>query len=140
MPDRGAGAGASVSGRELPVNDVDAGIPALGPGRDRVSHRRLVRQALPETLPGQHTQLQLRHIQPAAMFGRVVNLQFRGESAGFRGWECRIQGGRGVDVELVHNHRNPRSLGIVDIDELLDAVGELQPGAPRPHRHATPAP
>jgi len=45
-----------------------------------------------------------------------------------------------VGVELVAHQHDPLGLGIVDIDQVLDAPGEVQPGTLQSDRDVAPAP
>ena len=66
--------GPGLLGGEPPINGRALGISALLIGVHLPSERRYIRQAAIETLPVQHTEFDFGHIQPAAMFGRVVKL------------------------------------------------------------------
>lgn len=44
-----------------------------------------------------------------------------------------------MDVELIHDRHDPRGVGVMAIDELLDAVGEVEPGPLVADRHVPPA-
>jgi hypothetical protein len=55
-----------------------ARLRAALPGRDLPLQDRPVGQATVQALSGQHGQLDLGHVQPAAVLGRVVQLQLVG--------------------------------------------------------------
>jgi len=65
---------AGIIGGEVPVDGVNTGVPPFCPGGHGLTHCRLIGKALPEALSRHHAQFHLRHIQPTAMFGSVVDL------------------------------------------------------------------
>src|SRR5688572_17462697 len=69
------------------------------------------------------------HVQPAAVLGGVVQLELGGQALGLGRWEGLVQGGRGVGVEVVLNQDDPLGVRIVDVDQLLDALGPVEAGA-----------
>ena len=58
----------------------------------------------------------------------VVDLQLAGQALGPGRRKCLVERRRGVGVELIEHQHDPLRRGIVDIDQLLDAVGEVAPG------------
>jgi single-stranded DNA-binding protein len=88
---------AGVLGREPPVDPTTGPVARRLPGRDLPLQGRPVGQAPIQALPSQHGQLDLGHVQPAAMPGRVVQLQLVGEPLGLGRWERLVQR-RGVWV------------------------------------------
>ncbi len=81
------------------------------------------------------TQVQFGHVQPAAVVRRVMQLQLGGESSGFSGGERRIERGGRVGVELIHHQHDAVDVRILDVDQVLDAAGEIEPGALRADQH-----
>ena len=65
-----------------------------------------------EALPPQRTQLDLSHVQPRAVLGRVMDLEPVGEALGLLGWERVIEAGRRVGVELIHDQHPPRRVPV----------------------------
>lgn len=65
-----------VPGGEAPLDDITDFIAFLPQGLDFPSEGFLIVQPLLETVAGGHAELALRHIQPTALLGRVVNSSF----------------------------------------------------------------
>lgn len=63
-------------------------------------------------LAGKNTQFNFRHIEPTAMFGSVVNLQFLSQTPGFLRFESLIETGLVVRVEVVHHQHDLYGLRI----------------------------
>ena len=55
------------------------------------------------------------------------------------GREGLVERGRRVGVELVHDQHDPLGVGVVDVDQLLDAVRPVEPGALVADAHLPPA-
>lgn len=73
----------------------------------------------------------LGHVQPAPMLWRVVDLQSVRDPFGL-GWvEGCIERGRGMGVEVIEHEDDPFRVGILDVDQVLDAG---RPVASRPAR------
>ena len=49
-----------------------------------------------EALAAQHTDLNLHHVQPGGIFGRVMKFQVLDDAMRFGCWECLIQSAGGV--------------------------------------------
>src|SRR5215213_9559390 len=130
----------SIAGREAPVDARSSCISRRDPGRHLPLHGAPVTEAAIQALPLQRTQLDLGHVQPTAMLGGVVDLQPVSQALGL-GWrEGLVERGGRVRVEVVHDQHDLLGVGIVDVDQLLDAVGEVDPGALRAHSHLPPPP
>src|SRR6266496_6604975 len=72
----------SILGREAPVDPTTRSVARRLPRRDLPLQRRLVGQPAVQALLGQHGKLDLGHVQPAAMLGRVMDLQPVGQPPG----------------------------------------------------------
>src|SRR6266545_3883951 len=73
------------------------------------------------------------------MLGRVVQLQPVGQPLGLGRLERLIQRRRGVGVEVVLYQHDPLGVGVVDVDQVLDAVRPVDAGAPRADHDVPPA-
>ena len=71
------------------------------PRRHFSLQHRPVRDPAIQTLAGEHAELQLGHIQPGAVFGRVVDLQLVGHAFGLLGGERLIERGFVMGVQIV---------------------------------------
>ena len=90
-------------GTKLPV---DFGLMLVAwalPGGDFLPQGVDRRNAPIQTLAGEHGQLALGHIEPTAMLGGVVKLEFASHPACFMGREDAIQSERGVGIEIIQN-------------------------------------
>lgn len=68
-----------------------------------------------EALPGQHIQFNLGHIQPAAMFRRMVYLKPSGQSVGLIQSEPFVKRTGRMRVQVIHDQNNLFCLWIHDI-------------------------
>src|SRR5512132_2922520 len=130
---------AGILGGEPPVHAAASRVAGRLPRGDLPREGHLVGQPPVQALPGQHTQLDLGHVQPAAVLGCVVQLQPVGQPLGLRRRERRVQRRRRVGVEVVLDQHDHVGVGIVHIDQLPDAVRPVDPGPPLAHRHMPPA-
>ncbi len=71
-------------------------------------------------------QLDLGHGEPGAVLGGVVELQLVGEALGLGGRDGRVEGGGGVGVAVIQHQHDALGVGVVDVDQRLDAVREVQ--------------
>jgi hypothetical protein len=90
----------------------------------------LVGDAPIQTLPSEHRELDLGHIQPRTVLWRVVDLQPLQQTPSFTRDERLLQSGRGMGVEVVHHQNDLQGLWVVQIDQLLYAVCPVELGPP----------
>jgi hypothetical protein len=64
-------------------------------------------------LSGENRQLAFGHVEPTAMFGRVVPLEFAGDASRLVRWEAVVQAGNRVGVEIVRDQDNGLGLRIL---------------------------
>ena len=57
---------------------------------DLLLERLFVRDSACQSLSTEYTELNLGHVEPAAMFGRVVKLETLENAIGFGGFKCFI--------------------------------------------------
>ena len=95
---------------KLPVYNGPRGVALRRQGHSLPPERRGVRDAAGQALPAEHPDFNLRHIEPATMLGRIVELQSAQHPPGLGRREGLVQGGRSVSVEVVQNH--PNHLGL----------------------------
>jgi len=119
---------AGVFGGEPPVDPTTGSVARCLPGGGLPLQGRPVGQPAVQALSGQHGQFDLGHVQPAAVLGRVVQLQLVGEPPGLGRWERRIQRGGGVGVEVVLDQHDLFGVGVVDVDQVLDGSGPSRCG------------
>src|SRR3954447_25433809 len=78
---------ARVLGREAPVDAVSGGIAVGDPGGHFLLDSRPVGQPAVQALALQDTQLDLGHVEPTAMLGRVMDFQLVGQALRLGRWE-----------------------------------------------------
>ena len=82
-----------------------------------------------ETLAFEHADLDLNHVEPAGVLGRVVELKPPEHAARFGRWEGGVESGSGVGGEVIEDDADALGLWEVDIDEFAHAKGEVVSGA-----------
>ena len=82
-----------------------------------------------ETLAFEHADLDLNHVEPAGVLGRVVELKPPEHAARFGRWESGVESGSGVGGEVIEDDADALGLWEVDIDEFAHAKGEAVSGA-----------
>src|SRR5215217_3710629 len=130
---------ASIGTGEAPVYGA-LGRVALGfPRTYFLDKRLLVGDALIQTLASEHRELDLGHVKPRAVLGRVVDLKLRSDAPGFGRDERFIQGGGSMRVEVVHHQHDLLGLRVVQIDQLLYAMRPVELGPPLGDTDVAPA-
>jgi len=119
--------------REAPVNLARRCVACFFPRTYLLSQPIIVRQTLSQTLAHEHAELNLDHVQPTAVLGRVVDVEPIGNPLRLGRREGLVERRDGVGVELIHHQHDCVGSGIVDIDQLLDAVCPIHSRAPRGH-------
>src|SRR3954451_7955616 len=130
---------ARVGGGEAPVDAVPRGIAVGDPGGHFLLDGRPVGQATVEALALQDAQLDLGHVEPTAMLGRVVDLQFVRQALRLGRRERLLQRGGRVSVQLIHHQGQDFRLGKVDVDQVLDTARPVDPRPLVAHPHLPPA-
>src|SRR5205807_5924508 len=96
-------------------------------------------QATRQPATGKNTDLDFGHVQPTAMFGRVVELDSLQDAPGL-GWLKGLVKGRGrMSIEVILHDTNIFGLRIDRIYQPSDAVGVVDLGAMLRHLDMTPA-
>src|SRR5215216_8160826 len=103
---------ASLRGCEEPMDSRTLDVALTLPGRDLGASGDEVRQPSVEALAGQDGQFTFRHVQPAAVFGRVVKLQLASQASRLVRREGSVQRCGGVDIEVVQDDANHPCVGI----------------------------
>src|SRR6478609_8612142 len=129
---------ASVRRGELPVYTDLALIPLLFPGRHLSAQLFATADAPVQTLPRQHAQLDLRHVQPTAMLGRVMDLQPLDDAPGLLRRERLVQRRRLVRVQVVQHQHHPLGLRMNLFDEPAHHLGEVLGRPPLGDLHGPP--
>ena len=85
--------------------------------------------ALRQTAALKDADLDLYHIQPTAMFERVMHLQSLPDALYFLRSKRLVEASHRMHVEVVHHQANDARLGIDLIDELAYCLGKIELGA-----------
>src|SRR6185295_16274018 len=90
-------------------------------------------------LPPQRAQLDLSHVEPRAVLGRVMDLKPVGQALGLLGWERLIEAGRRVRVELVHDQHELLRLLVASLQQRADEARPVRSAAMLRHLTVAPA-
>lgn len=103
-------------GRKRPVHGSLHLISCPLPRGHTPTHCGCIRKATTERLPGEHGLLNLRHVHPAAVGRRVMDLQPLGQALHLRRREGLIQTADAMRVQVVHHEHNGVDLRILLIE------------------------
>ena len=104
---------------------MDAGITGLFPKGHLPGQGVGIGDPTIQTLPAQKAQFDFGPIQPAPVFGGVMNLQPVDQRPCDNRFERLIQGGRFVGVQVVHHQDHFPGVRIVDLQEGPHLLGEI---------------
>src|SRR5919199_3180735 len=124
---------------EAPVYGTIVGVALGFPRTHFLGKRFSVGDAPIQTLPSEHRELYLGHVQPRAMLRGVVDLQPLQKTPSFTRGERLIQGGRSMGVEVVHYQNDLLGLWVVQLNKLLYAVCPVELGPPLSDADGAPA-
>ena len=129
------------SGAQYAEAPIDAGLSLVSfqfQGLDLPAERFLVRETLPEAAAGDNTELDLRHIQPTAMLGRVVKLQTPRYAPRLLRRKSLVQRRLAVGIEIVQHQADHRDIGVGLVYQPAHLMGDVLGGAPLGHFHVPP--
>ena len=129
---------AGVRGGEAPVDTGGSGVAGSLPSCRGPDQPLWVFHALIQALPGEDGEFDLGHVQPGAVFGRVMDFQPLGQAAGFLGWVSRVQAGDAVGVESVEYGHDLLGGRIKLIAARFDNGGEVRARALLAHKDMPP--
>src|SRR6266496_5864328 len=92
-----------------------------------------------ETLTSEDAQLDFGNVQPAPMFGRMMNLQSFHKSPRFRWWKRLVERGELVGVQVIADEDDPLGIRIIDVQQLLDLFGPVDFGSSFSDVYLSPA-
>ena len=92
-----------------------------------------------QTASCKDTNLDLGHIQPTAMFGRVMKLHAPQDAPRLGGFKGFIQGSSGMGVQVILHNANAGGVRIDLVDQPLDAVRVVDLGAVLRHLDMAPS-
>jgi hypothetical protein len=123
----------------MPVDGGLCRIAACFPGGDHAADSLLVSEASVHTLGRPHGELDFRPIEPTAMLGCVVEIQRPQDATGFGRRKGRLQGRRGMRIQVIQDDTDHSRLGDMEVHQVLHPVGKILAGAPVSDLHMPPA-
>ena len=129
----------SVIGSKAPRDGAVLSIAFGLQGGDALAQVLHADHATRQTATSKNTDLDLGHIEPTAMFGRVVELHPLQKPPGLCWCVSFIQGRGRMRIQGILHDANVFGVRIDRIDQPLDAVGVVDLGAVLGHLHMTPA-
>src|SRR5260370_3826270 len=119
---------ASISGGEALVDTEGLSI-ALGLPSSPLAFEFGARaDATIQTLPGEHREFDLGHVQPTAVLGGEMQFQLLDQASRLRRLKHLIQGCQGMRVQVIHDQHQLLSSRIVDIHQVANEAGEVRFG------------
>ena len=91
-----------------------------------------------QTLTGKNTEKTLSDVEPAAMFGGIMD--FKASGKGWSLWrrERLIEGRNLMGVQVIHNQSDPERIWIMDGEQFLDLTCPVKCSSARKRGHMTP--
>src|SRR3954470_3222886 len=132
--------GAGFFGREHPVHTRAHAISFALPGGDLALELGAVVDAPIQALSLEHADLDLDHVEPARVLGRVMELQPPQDAMCLRGRKGLVERAPRVGGEIVLDDPDARGFRVVHVDELAQTLGIVLPRAPLGHAHLAPRP
>ena len=111
----------------MPVDLVFALVALHLPRVDLVTQRVKVRDSARQALAGKHTELDLGHVEPAAVLGGVMERQAAQETVRLLGREGLVERRAVMRVQVVHDQVRLFGFGIVDIEQFFDLPRPVNP-------------
>src|SRR6266699_4140143 len=118
---------ASIGAGKAPMDAAATDIALRRQGHNVLPQMIEALDTLGQTAPLEDADLNLRHIQPTAVFGSVMHLQALPNALRFLGSKGLIKAGRRMRVEIVHHQADHTCLGIDRIDQPPDGLSKIQP-------------
>src|SRR3954451_5021340 len=125
--------------RPSPVDACFLSVSLVLPGHDFGRDLLLAIQPSIQALPVHDADLCLRHVYPATVLGRVVELDLVQQSTRLGGRKRLVQARSVMRVQVVLHHLDLLGLGEVDFDQLLHAQGIVPPCTSLTHAYMPPA-
>src|SRR6202165_2817098 len=125
---------------ERPIDAASFGVALALPRVDLASRGSSVHQPPSEALTLQDADLDLRHVQPAGMLGRVMKLHASQQRSGGRATQHLLEARTKVGVEVVQDQMDPPGRAIGTLKQLAHEADELGRGSALGDlEHPTPA-
>lgn len=131
--------GARILAGELPGDGTTRSIALDLQSIDAPSQGSQTISATGQAAALENANLDFSHIQPTAMFGRVVKLDSAQDAPRFCWWKGFINGRRRMRIQVVLNDPKIFCVRIHPINQPADLLGVIKLGAPLRHFDMTPA-
>jgi hypothetical protein len=95
-------------------------VPFGGPCLDLVDPCGLRRDTAPKARPTAMAEFAVRHVEPTAMFGGLMDVERIGDSLGLRGLTCFRQRSCGMGMQIVHHEADVLDMRIMLLKQFLD--------------------
>src|SRR5437588_6309526 len=128
---------ASISAGKAPMDTRLLRIALSGQGHNLLPQMIEALDAFGQTAAFKNADLNLGHIEPTPMLGRVMHLQSLPDALRFLGRKGLVEAGRRMRVEVVHDQADHARLGIDLIHQPADRLREIQLGALLGQLHRT---
>src|SRR5258708_7444020 len=120
---------ASIGTGKAPMDMTVLRIALSRQGHDVLPQMIEALDALRQTAAFKNADLDLRHIEPTAMFGRIMHLQSLPDALRFLWRKRLVEAGRRMGVKVVHHQADHARLRIDLIDQPVHRLSKIQPGA-----------
>src|SRR3972149_4711158 len=112
--------GACAVGEEVLMYLGLAGVPVVLPRSDLVLHSLQVSNSPVQTLPAQSADLNLGHIKPTAVFGRVMDFKAFCQPPSLLRFKHFIESGEAMRIQVVHDQAYLDSSWVSFVEHALD--------------------
>jgi hypothetical protein len=115
---------------------MDLGVPLVPfavPCLNLFDECGLRRDTAPQALPTQMAEFDFRHVEPTAVFRRIMDLSFIRDSFRLRRIKGFIKSGFGMGIQIVHDEANLLHVRRMVIQQFFDKVRPIHFCAPRSH-------
>jgi len=110
----------------LPIDGSSRFVAGLFPRRDFIGQLLYQRDTSTDALTGKDADFDFGHVQPATMFGCVMDLQLVRNPKRFRRLERLIERAERMRIQVVHHQDDLTRLGIPLVDQLANAMREIK--------------
>src|SRR5947209_4192364 len=109
---------ASIGRRKAPIDLDFFGIACLLPSLDLAFELCWIADPLVQGVCREHGEFDLRHVQPTAVFGSIMNLQLLTEALRFLWGKHLIESRWRMRIQVIHHQHDLLGLWIMHVDEL----------------------
>src|ERR671926_273802 len=117
--------GASILSGKSPIDRSFAGIASILPCGNFSFELLFGTNATVEALSAEGTQLNLSHIEPAGMFGGVVEFQLFNDAPSFFWLKKLVKSRKDMRIEIIQHKNHSFCLRIIDIHEFSNKLNPI---------------